>query len=118
MNQPRPASLLAATPAPPTREPAGHRLIRLWIDLTLRAAAAAAHRTGEEDLFYDLQQQVEDSILERFSNHDALLAELWAWEATLIHTGGTPGRDCLACRRALLGPPDELPMLVLKDDKR
>ena len=109
MNQPRPVLAQAANPAPP-RDPEAARLLRLWVDLTQRAASAAAHRSGDEQSLRDLQLQVEDALNDRLPRSDALLAELWVWEATLIHVAETPPETCLICRKARLGLPADLPL--------
>ena len=105
LNQPLPAFAQAANPTPP-RDPEASRLLRLWVDLTQRAASAAAHRSGDEESLRNLQLQVEDAITDRLPDSDSLLAELWVWESTLIHVAETPPETCLHCRRARLGLPD------------
>ena len=107
--QPRPALAQAANPAPP-RDPEAARLLRLWVELTQRAASAAAHRSGDEESLRNLQLQVEDAITDRMPDHEALMAELWAWESTLIHLAETPPETCLICRKARLGLPTDLPL--------
>jgi hypothetical protein len=103
--QPRPALAQAASPAPP-RDRETSRLLRLWVDLTQRAASAAAHRSGDEESLRNLQLQVEDAITDRLPDSEALMAELWVWESTLIHVAETPPETCLNCRRARLDLPD------------
>jgi hypothetical protein len=109
MNQPRPALAQAASPAPPSDREAP-RLLRLWVELTQRAASAAAHRSGDEQSLRNLQLQVEDAITDRVPDHEVLMAELWVWESTLVHVAETPPETCLICRKARLGLPADLPL--------
>ncbi|WP_341925240.1 hypothetical protein [Nocardioides psychrotolerans] len=99
----------AANPNPP-HDPEASRLLRLWVDLTQRAASAAAHRSGDEESLRNLQLQVEDTLTDRVPDSDALLTELWVWESTLIHVAETPPETCLICRKARLGLPTDLPL--------
>lgn len=109
MNQPQPAFALAANPAPPSdRETT--RLLKLWTELTQRAASAAAHRSSDEQPLRSLQLQVEDALTDRLTDPDVAMAELWAWEATLLHIAETPPETCLICRKARLGLPADLPL--------
>lgn len=108
-SQPLSVPAQAAHPAPP-RDPEASRLLRLWVELTQRAASAAAHRSGDEEPLRDLQLQVEDAITDRLPDHEALMAELWVWESTLIHVAETPPETCLICRKARLGLPADLPL--------
>ena len=107
--QPQSALAQAANPAPP-RDREASRLLRLWVELTQRVASAAAHRSGDEESLRDLQLQVEDAITDRVPDHEALMAELWVWESTLIHVAETPPETCLICRKARLGLPADLPL--------
>ncbi|RYP89049.1 hypothetical protein EKO23_01075 [Nocardioides guangzhouensis] len=99
----------AANPTPPYDREAA-RLLRLWVELTQRLASAAAHRSTDEEALRNLQLQVEDTITDRLPNSDALLAELWVWEAGLLHQSETPPETCLICRKARLGLPADLPL--------
>jgi hypothetical protein len=108
-NQPQTALAQAANSVPP-RDPEASRLLRLWVELTQRAASAAAHRSGDEESLRNLQLQVEDAITDRLPDGDALMAELWVWESTLIHVAETPPETCLFCRKARLGLPADLPL--------
>jgi hypothetical protein len=110
-NQPLPVPALAANPTPP-RDRETVRLLRLWVELTQRVASAAAHRSDDEASLRTLQVQVEDAITDRLPNSDALMAELWAWEAGLLHQAETPPETCLICRKARLGLPADLPLPV------
>jgi hypothetical protein len=112
--QPLPVPAQAANPTPP-HDPETSRLLRLWVDLTKRAASAAAHRSGDEESLRNMQLQVEDALTDRSPDHDALLAELWVWESTLIHVAQTPSETCLYCRRARLSLP-ELPLPAVLGD--
>ena len=87
-SQPQPVPAQAANTTPP-RDPEASRLLRLWVELTHRAASAAAHRSGDETSLRDMQLQVEDAITDRFPDSEALMAELWVWE---VRTG-PPRRD-------------------------
>lgn len=107
--QPLPALAQAASPAPP-RDPEATRLLRLWVELTQRAASAAAHRSGDEESLRNMQLQVEDAIADRMPDYEALMAELCVWESTLIHVAETPPETCLICRKARLGLPADLPL--------
>jgi len=109
LNQPQPVLAQAANNTPPT-DPETSRLLRLWVELTQRAASAAAHRSGDEESLRNLQLQVEDALTDRVPGSDALLAELWVWESTLIHVSETPPETCLICRKARLGLPADLPL--------
>ena len=109
MNQPQPALALAANPAPP-RDRETTRLLKLWTELTQRAASAAAHRSPDEESLRILQLQVEDTLADRLTDPDVVMAELWAWEATLLHVAETPPETCLICRKARLGLPADLPL--------
>ena len=109
--QPLPVPALAANPAPP-RDHETARLLRLWVELTQRVASAAAHRSGDEASLRNLQLQVEDAITDRLPDSDALMAELWVWEAGLLHQAETPPETCLICRKARLGLPADLPLPV------
>jgi hypothetical protein len=109
MHQPRPASTQAAIPAQ-ANDRETSRLLSLWVDLTRRAASAAAHRTGQESSLSDLQQQVEEALTDRLDN-EAVWPELWAWESTLIHPGDVPVWDCLSCHLARLELPEILSLV-------
>ena len=117
LNQPLPVPARAANPTPP-RDPEASRLLRLWVDLTRRAASAAAHRSGDEESLRRLQLQVEDAITDRLPDHDVLMAELWVWESTLIHEAQTPPEACLICRKARLELPADLPLPAALGDAR
>lgn len=110
MNQPRPAPEQAANPAQ-TYDRETTRLLWLWVDLTRRAASAAAHRTGHESQLSDLQQQVEEALTDRLADPEGLWPELWAWESTLIHPGDVPMADCLTCHLARIQLPEILELL-------
>jgi hypothetical protein len=108
MNHPLPAAAPSSPPATPPGDRETDRLLRLWGSLTRQAAAAAAHRVGREAPLRDLQQQVEELINDRIVDADDLWAELWSWEASLIHFVDTSPKDCLTCRRAHLDLPTVL----------
>jgi hypothetical protein len=108
-SQPLPVPAQAANPAPP-RDRETARLLRLWVELTQRTASAAAHRSGDEESLRNLQLQVEDTITDRLPDSEALMAELWVWEAGLLHQAETPPETCLICRKARLGLPADLPL--------
>lgn len=110
MNQPRPASEQAAKPAQ-VHDRETTRLLMLWVDLTRRAASAAAHRTGQESALSDLQQQVEEALTDRLADPEAIWPELWAWESTLIHPGDVPKADCLTCHLARIQLPEILELV-------
>jgi hypothetical protein len=80
------------------------------VELTQRTASAAAHRSGDEESLRNLQLQVEDTITDRLPDSEALMAELWVWEAGLLHQAETPPETCLICRKARLGLPADLPL--------
>ena len=109
MSQPLPAPQ-AASPTPPTDGEAA-RLLALWASLACRAAAAAAHGSEDEMSLLHSQLQVEEALTDRGLLNPEKLAELTAWEATLIHEDphSTP-RSCLICRKALLQLPLDLPL--------
>ena len=107
--QPQPVPAQVANTTPPHDREAS-RLLRLWVDLTQRLACATAHRSIDEPALRNLQLQVEDEISDQLPESDALLAELWVWEATLIHQSETPPETCLICRKARLGLPADLPL--------
>ena len=107
--QPQPVPIRAANPATP-RDREATRLLRLWVELTQRTATADAHQSGDEESLRNLQLQVEDAITDRLPDSEALLAELWAWEAGLLHQSETPPETCLICRKASLGLPADLPL--------
>ena len=107
--QPQSAAAQAAS-STPSRCPEQVRLVELWTDLTRRTAMAAAHGSDDEESLRTLQLQVEDEITDRFPDGDALLVELWTWEASLIHVAQTRPETCLICRRARLGLPADLPL--------
>jgi hypothetical protein len=109
LNQPRSAHAQSASPTPPHDREAS-RLLRLWVDLTVRAASAAAHRSGDEESLRNLQLQVEDALSQRTPDSEAILAELWVWESKLLHVAETPPETCLICRKARLGLPADLPL--------
>lgn len=108
-NQPLPTLASAANPTPPTDREAS-RLLRLWVDLTRRAAEAAAHGTGDEDSLRRLQLQVEEQLRDCWPDDDDALDGLVVWEAGLIHVAQTPPETCLICRKARLGLPADLPL--------
>lgn len=111
-NQPLRATLVAASPTPPSRREES-RLLRLWIQLTYRAASAAAHGSREEASLRRSQLQVEETLLERFPGCRPLLDELIVWESSLLHDGsGVPVSACLLCRRATLDLPTAVPLPV------
>jgi hypothetical protein len=107
----------AANYTPPSDREAT-RLLRLWVELTQRVASAAAHRSGDEDSLRNLQFQVEDAITDRLTDSDALMAELWVWEAGLVHRSQTPPETCLICRKARLGLPADLPLPAMMGGAR
>jgi hypothetical protein len=76
-------------------------LLRVWANLAWRAAAAAAHGTGDETSLLCRQLQVEQALTERRLLSTDELNELIAWESALIHHDLriTP-RSCLTCRHA------------------
>lgn len=108
-SQPQPVPARFANTTPP-RDPEAARLLRLWVELTQRAASAAAHRSGDEESLRNMQLQVEDAITDRLPDSEALMAELWVWEAGLVHRSETPPETCLICRKARLGLPADLPL--------
>lgn len=108
-SQPQPVPAQAANPNPPYDEEAA-RLLRLWVELTWRAASAAAHGSRDEKSLRTLQLQVEDAITDRLSDHESLMAELWVWEAGLLHVEQAPPETCLLCRKARLGLPSDVPL--------
>lgn len=109
-NQPLRAKLVAASSTPPSRREES-RLLRLWIQLTYRAASAAAHGSEEEASLRASQLQVEEALLERFPTCEPLVRELWVWESALLHDGsGVPVSACLLCRRASLELPAGVPL--------
>ncbi len=57
-----------------------------------------------------LQLQVEEALADRLTDPDVVMAELWVWEATLLHLAETPPETCLICRKARLGLPADLPL--------
>lgn len=105
--------LLATQPASPVppRNTEASRLLRVWVDLASRAAAACAHDTEDEDSLRDMQVQVEQALLERsLISQDQLDAMTW-WESTLIHVlPQVSVQACLICRKARLGLPMDLPL--------
>ena len=111
-SQPLRATNVAASSAPPCRREES-RLLRLWIQLTYRAASAAAHGSEEEASLRSSQLQVEEALLERFPTCEPLVRELWVWESALLHDGsGGPVSACLLCRRASLELPAAVPLPV------
>lgn len=108
-SQPQPVPAQAANPTPPYDEEAA-RLLRLWVELTWRVASAAAHSSSDEQSLRTLQLQVEDAITDRLPHHESLIAELWAWEASLLHVEQAPSDTCLLCRKARLGLPSDVPL--------
>ena len=109
MSQPLPAPQ-AASPTPPRGGEAA-RLLSLWASLACRAAAAAAHGSGDEMSLLRSQLQIEEALTDRCLISVEQLAELTAWEASLIHEDrNTTPRSCLTCRKALLQLPLELPL--------
>jgi len=117
MHQPPPpdSPQAADTTPPPDRETT--RLLGLWVDLTRRAASAAAHRTGQESSLYHLQQQVEETLTDRLPDPEAVWPELLAWEATLIHPGDVPVTDCLVCHLARILLPETLALVPVVEGK-
>lgn len=109
--QPLPAPVRSANPMPPHDQHAS-RLLALWVELAQRAASAAAHANSDESALRRLQLQVEDALADRLPEHPQLLDELAAWEASLIHVAQAPPEACLACRKARLGLPADLPLPV------
>ena len=111
-SQPLRAKRVAASSTPPSRREES-RLLRLWIQLTYRAASAAAHGSEEEASLRASQMHVEEALLERFPTCEPLLTELVIWESTLLHDGsGVPISACLLCRRAALELPAGVPLPV------
>ena len=90
----------------------GMRLLEVWVDLTHRVTAADAHGTERDATSLREQQvDVEHEIRRRLPFGERLLAELWVWEATLLHTDENARPEvCLFCRRASRGLPDDLPI--------
>lgn len=107
---PQPLPTLVPRSQPPQLREAT-RLIRLWMDLTVRAARAAAHASADEPAVRRLQEQVEDALLDRRLISRRKLDALFAWEATLLHAPtATPAEACLICRKAQVGLPLDLPL--------
>ena len=109
ITQPRPVFTRAASPAPIYDEEAA-RLLSLWVELTWRTVSAAAHYCSDEESLRDQQIKVEEAIGARLRDSESLLAELWVWEASLLHQAETPPEICLMCRKARLGLPPDLPL--------
>jgi hypothetical protein len=80
------------------------------VELTWRVASAAAHQSSDEASLRNLQHQVENAITGRLIEGEVLMAELWVWEAALLHHAETPPETCLICRKARLGLPADLPL--------
>lgn len=98
------ASTVAATGA---SERDAARLVRLWVVLAARVAAAAAHDLPGAQLLRHLTG-VEDAIQDRHPMLFARMAELWVWQAGLLHDGTGPVAGCLIGRRALIDLPVDL----------
>lgn len=99
MSQPLPVSP-AASPTPP-RHGETERLLRLWANFAWRAAAAAAHGTGDETSLLCSQLQVEQALTERGLITTDELSALVEWESALIHVDlRTTPRSCLICCKA------------------
>lgn len=107
MNQPQSSLALTAISAP-SRDRETRRLLEVWVQLTHRTASAAAHHSPNESSLRDLQLQVEEMLSLRLEGSQSLLDELLVWESTLIHAAATPPGDCLICRKARRGLPDDL----------
>ena len=115
--QPLLAPVQAASPTPPHDEQAS-RLLALWVDLTRRAASAAAHDSSDETALRQMQLQVEDALAQRVPDHPELIDRLIVWEASLVHVAQTPPETCLICRRARLGLPADLPIPAFRGGAR
>lgn len=76
------------------------RLLSLWVELAWRVASSAAHSSADEASLWNQQRAVEDAITARVADSDALMAEMWAWESTLIHENQAAPTTCLLCRKA------------------
>ncbi|WP_395695269.1 hypothetical protein [Nocardioides sp.] len=107
--QPRSALAQTASTVPP-RDREAARLLALWVDLTVRLASAAAHHSSDEPSLRNLQIQIEEALVDHLADSDAVMAELWAWEATLLHVVEMPPETCLICRKARLGLPADVPL--------
>lgn len=107
--QPQSAPVWTANTVPP-RDHEASRLLSLWVELTQRAASAAAHASRDEESLRSLQLQVEDALAERLPDPEPVMAELWAWESTLLHVAETPPETCLLCRKGRVGLPEDLPL--------
>ena len=111
MNNTQP--LLAHVPASPApaRTPEATRLLRVWVDLATRAAAACAHGNEDEDSLRDMQVQVEKALIERSLIDQRQFDAMTWWESTLLHiVPEVSVADCLVCRKARLGLPADLPL--------
>jgi hypothetical protein len=117
MSQPLPVSPAASTTPPRQGETA--RLLRLWVSLAWRAAAAAAHGSGDETSLLCSQLHVEQALTDRGLVTADALTELLIWESRLIHHGrGTTSRLCLICRKARLQLPLDLPLPAQREGRR
>jgi hypothetical protein len=85
-------------------------LLQFWVDLARRAAAAAAHGSGEDAALVALQAKVEEALTDRSLITNEQLDEMVVWESGLIHhSAGTPPETCLLCRQAQAGSPPGIP---------
>jgi hypothetical protein len=110
--QPRSALAQTASTVPPSDQQAS-RLLSLWVELTQRVASATAHGSSDEESLRNLQLQVEEALTDRLPDAEPVMAELWAWESTLLHVADTPSKTCLLCRKAKAGLPPDLPIPVV-----
>lgn len=88
------------------------RLLRLWVELTLRLESADAHDLPDANRLARCRRDVEDQLLAVSPANQDVLDALEGWSASLIHVGdGAIGTDdCLLCLRARLSlPADPLP---------
>lgn len=107
--QPLPAPVPASLTPPHT--PEAIRLLREWVDLATRAAAACAHGTEDEDALRDMQVDVEAELLDRCIIDRSQLDAMTWWESTLVHVvPQVAANACMICRKARLGLPPDLPL--------
>lgn len=100
-----------ARPAPGSGpDPDTDRLLRTWLSVAVKFAAAVSHDLPEGTALLRQLSAIEEALLERHPDLFEHLSGFLVWGAALVHDGTGRVEDCLVCRRALVDLPLDLPL--------